>query len=145
MVERPRMHEGSITIRLASDVKEIERLNHLVRQFGELHQVPSRALYSVNLALDELVTNCVLYGHDEPTGEEVEIRIVTGGGELVASVVDSGKAFNPLDAAPPDINARLSDRELGGLGIHLVRTLMDHVSYQREGDKNVLTIRKRIR
>ena len=54
------MHEGSITIRLAADVKEIERLNRLVRQFGELHDVPSRTLYAVNLALDELVTNVIL-------------------------------------------------------------------------------------
>ncbi|HET6407587.1 MAG TPA: ATP-binding protein [Chthoniobacteraceae bacterium] len=139
------MHEGSISIRIEADVREIERLNRLVRQFGELHEVPSRTLYAVNLALDELVTNVVLYGYDDPTGKEVIIKIATGGSELVASVCDGGRPFNPLDVRPPDLNAPLEDRELGGLGVHLVRSLMDHVSYSREGDQNVLTIRKKIR
>jgi serine/threonine-protein kinase RsbW len=139
------MHEGSITIRINADVKEIERLNKLVRQFGELHDVPSRTLYAVNLALDELVTNVLLYGYEEPTGREVTVRIVTAGSELVASVVDEGRPFNPLDAPKPNLDAPLEDRELGGLGIHLVRSLMDHVAYSREEDKNVLTVRKRIR
>ena len=63
------MHEGSISIRIEADVREIERLNRLVRQFGELHDVPSRTLYAVNLALDELVTNAILYGYDDPVGK----------------------------------------------------------------------------
>ena len=139
------MHEGSITIRIAADVKEIERLNRLVRQFGELHEVPSRTLYAVNLALDELVTNVVLYGFENAEGREITIRVVTVGAELVASVMDDARAFNPLLAAPPDLNAPLSERDVGGLGIHLVRALMDHVGYSRDEDKNVLTVRKRIR
>lgn len=139
------MHEGSISIRIEADVREIERLNRLVRQFGELHDVPSRTLYAVNLALDELVTNVVLYGFSDPSGQLVLVKLVTAGNELVASVHDSGKPFNPLDVKPPDLNAPLEDRELGGLGVHLVRSLMDHVSYARENDQNVLTVRKKIR
>jgi anti-sigma regulatory factor (Ser/Thr protein kinase) len=140
-----RMHEGSITINVAADVREIERLNKLVRQFGELHDVPSRSLYAVNLALDELVTNVILYGFDAAEGKHVVVKIHTTAGELTASVIDEGKAFDPLQSKTPDINAPLEERDLGGLGIHLVRSLMDNVSYQRDGDKNVLTVRKRIR
>jgi anti-sigma regulatory factor (Ser/Thr protein kinase) len=139
------MHEGSISIRIEADVREIERLNRLVRQFGELHDVPSRTLYAVNLALDELVTNAMLYGFDDASGKDVLVRIETAGHELVASVHDGGKPFNPLDVKPPDLNAPLEDRELGGLGIHLVRSLMDQVTYRRDGDQNVLTVRKKIR
>ena len=139
------MHEGSITIHITADVCEIERLNHLVRQFGELHDVPSRTLYAVNLALDELVTNVILYGYEEGSGKGVVIKLETAGKELVASVADEAKAFNPLDVAPPNLNAPLEERQLGGLGVHLVRSLMDRVEYARENDKNVLTIRKRLR
>jgi serine/threonine-protein kinase RsbW len=139
------MHEGSISIRIDADVREIERLNRLVRQFGELHDVPSRTLYAVNLALDELVTNAVLYGFDDSNGKEVMVKIATAGNELVASVCDGGRPFNPLDVKPPDLSAPLEDRELGGLGVHLVRSLMDHVTYVRDGDQNVLTVRKKIR
>src|SRR5436305_9904575 len=107
------MHEGSITIQMAADVREIEQLNHLVRQFGELHDVPSRTLYAVNLALDELVTNVVLYGFENATGKDVLITIATKGGELIASVSDDGREFNPLDVKTPDLTATLAERDLG--------------------------------
>lgn len=139
------MNEGSITIQIAADVREIERLNKLVRQFGELHDVPSRTLYAVNLALDELVTNVMLYGFDSAEGRKITVKIDTAAGELTASVLDDGKAFNPLEAKQPDLNAPLEERDLGGLGIHLVRSLMDQVTYSRADHKNVLTVRKRIR
>ena len=139
------MHEGSITIRLPADVREIERLNQLVRRFGELHEIPSRALYAVNLALDEVVTNVVRYGFEISAGQEVAVRVETTGDDLHSEVVDAGREFNPLDAPLPDLTAALEERALGGLGIHLVRSLMDRVEYRRENAKNVLTMRKRIR
>jgi serine/threonine-protein kinase RsbW len=139
------MHEGSITISLDAQLSEVERLNQLARRFGELHEVPSRALYSLNLALDELVTNVILYGYDDPAGEKITVRIEALPQVLIGSVEDSGREFDPLAMPVPDINAPLASRELGGLGIHLVRNLMDEVTYRREGGKNLLTIRKRIR
>jgi serine/threonine-protein kinase RsbW len=139
------MHEGSITISLPADVREIERLNRLVRQFGELHEIPSRGLYAVNLALDEVVTNVVLHGFDDASGQIVKVRMETKGEDLKSEVEDGGREFNPLSAPIPDLSASLDERALGGLGIHLVRSLMDRVEYRREGSKNVLTMRKRIR
>jgi serine/threonine-protein kinase RsbW len=139
------MHEGSITIRLPVDLKEIERLNRIVRLFGDLHEVPGRTLYAVNLALDEVVTNIVLHGFDDTANQNVEARLVVKEGVITAEIEDGGREFNPLDAPTPDLTASLDERTLGGLGIHLVRSLMDKVEYRREGSKNVLTIRKRIR
>lgn len=139
------MHEGSITIRLPLDVKEIGRLNHLVRQFGELHEIPARALYAVNLALDEVVTNTVRYAFADALGEEVVVRMETANADLLSEVIDGGRAFNPLEAPAPDLLGTLAEREPGGLGIHLVRHLMDRIDYRRADGKNVLTMRKRIR
>lgn len=139
------MYEGSITIRLAADVHEIERLNRLIRHFGELHEIPGRTLYAVNLALDELVSNIILYGYDDPAGQEILVRLEIAAGELQASVEDSAREFDPLTAPVPDLSAPLSARQVGGLGIHLVKTLMDEVTYHREGQKNFLTVRRRIR
>ena len=142
------MHEGSITIRISANVHEIERLNRLIRQFGELHDIPSRALYSVNLALDEVVSNVVLYGYEE--GEEsaeapITVHAEIKGQELMASVEDAGRQFDPLSLPVPDLSAPLDSRQIGGLGIHLMRSLMDHVEYRRENDRNRLTMRKRVR
>jgi serine/threonine-protein kinase RsbW len=139
------MHEGSISVRLPIDLREIERLNKIVRQFGDLHEVPSRALYAINLALDEVVTNVVRHGFDDPTGQELLAQVTVQGEEITTVVADPGRAFNPLDVAPPDLNAPLSERALGGLGVHLVRSLMDSVDYRRDNGKNVLTMRKRAR
>jgi serine/threonine-protein kinase RsbW len=145
LTEMPRMYEGSITIRLPADLREIEALNRLVRQFGELHAIPSRTLYAMNLALDEVVTNVVLYGFKDPAGQEIAVRLETADENLRSEVVDEGREFDPLSAPLPDLTAALSERALGGLGIHLVRSLMDRVEYRREDAKNVLTMRKRIR
>jgi serine/threonine-protein kinase RsbW len=139
------MHEGSIHIRLPVALREIERLNQIVRQFGDLHEVPGRTLYAVNLALDELVTNIVLHGFDDPAGQEFEVRLTAKDGAITAEVEDGGRPFNPVDVPSPDLTAPLEKRTLGGLGIHLVKSLADHVEYRRNKDKNVLTIRKRNR
>ncbi|MEA3210197.1 MAG: serine/threonine-protein kinase RsbW [Chthoniobacter sp.] len=139
------MHEGTITVRLPADVKEIERLNRLVRQFGELHELPLRTLYGMNLALDEAVTNVILYGFDNPAGQEVKVCVEVADSEVRGEVTDAGREFNPLTVPPPNLAAPLEERELGGLGIHLLRSLMDKVTYRRENAKNVLTMSKRIR
>ncbi len=139
------MHEGTISIRIPADIKDIEPMCRLVRQFGELHEIPLRTLYAVNLAIDEAVTNIVQYAFDDPKGQELLVYIEVSGAELRGNVIDEGRAFNPLTAHPPDITAPLQERDPGGLGIYLVRSLMDRVSYRREEGKNVLTMSKRIR
>lgn len=139
------MHEGSITVRLPADLREVDRLNRVIRQFGDLHEVPSRVLYAVNLALDEVVTNVVRHGFENAKDQEVVARVTAASGEVTTEVSDAGRAFNPLDVPAPNLDAPLSERTLGGLGIHLVRNLMDAVEYRREDGKNVLTMRKRIR
>ena len=139
------MHEGSITVRLPADLREIERLNRLIRQFGDLHEVPSRVLYAVNLALDEVVTNVIRHGFTDPREQEVVAHVIAKPSEVITEVSDSGRPFDPLAVPPPNLDAPLSERTLGGLGIHLIRSLMDAVEYHRENEKNVLTMRKRIR
>jgi len=138
------MHEGSITIRLATDLREIERLNEMVRRFGKLHEIPMRSLYALDLALDEVVTNTILHGFEQPDGHELSVRVGVAGGELHGELVDEGREFNPLTVPPPNLDAPLRERRVGGLGMHLVRTLMDRLDYRREGSKNVLTLVKRI-
>ena len=139
------MHEGSITVRLPADLREVDRLNRVIRQFGDLHEVPSRVLYAVNLAIDEVVTNVVRHAFDHAKENEVVAGVFVSGDVVTTEVSDAGRAFNPLDVPPPNLDAPLAERTLGGLGIHLIRSLMDSVEYRRENGKNVLTMRKRIR
>ncbi len=133
------MHEGSIKIRLDAQLPEVERLNRLLRHFGELHEIPGRALYSMNLALDELVTNVILYGYENPVEQKIVVSLEASAGSLTGTIEDEGRVFDPLSVSAPDLSVPLNRRELGGLGIHLVRSLMEEVTYRREGSKNLLS------
>jgi serine/threonine-protein kinase RsbW len=116
-----------------------------VREFGQWHGVPEEALFVINLSLDEVVTNIVTHSPKSPPGaREILIRLSTEGGEVSAEVEDDGGEFNPLKLPVPDIGASLHDRSPGGLGIHLVRSLMDHVNYRRIGLRNHFTMSKRV-
>ena len=139
------MHRGSITIVCKNDMAEFDRFHRMVCQFCELHDVPSRALNAMTLALDEIFTNIISYAYEDQATHEIIVRIDFEPGALRAHIEDDGRAFNPLQAPTVDIMRPLAEREVGGLGIHLVRSLMSHLDYSRRDGRNVLTIEKKIR
>ena len=129
---------------IASDLGELERLQEAVAEFGEEGNWPPEVLYQVDLALDELFVNIVNYGYSDNARHEVEIDLTSDADALTIEIRDDGKPFNPLNDAPePDLDAGIEDRPIGGLGIHLVLTMMDEVLYRREENKNHLTLIKR--
>ena len=96
--------------------------------------------FKVNLALEELVINIMDYGFADGD-HEIDITLISEDHQLVIEIADSGKAFDPLQDAPvPDVNAPAEERPIGGLGIYLVRNMMDDMQYRREGDRNYLTL-----
>jgi len=136
---------ASMTVTLVNDQSEIERLGRLVEAFGEAEGLPPESIFSVNLALDEVVTNIIRYAHDDDQREHpIFVRLALEGGVLTAQVEDDGRAFNPLEAPVPDIEASIEERPIGGLGIHLVRSVMSSVEYRREDGRNVLTMQKKL-
>lgn len=139
------MRSGNISTRLNVNLGETQLVGRIVREFGQWHGVPEDALFMVNLSLDELVTNIVTHSQKQPPPpREIVLRLSTVKNEVRAEVEDDGCAFNPLSIPSPDVDAPLQDRTPGGLGIHLVRTLMDFVNYQRVGQRNRLTISKKV-
>jgi len=129
---------------LRSELSEIRRLRELVEQFGSRHGLPSDIVFQMNLALEEILTNIISYGLRGKEGHPVEVELGIDGDEISARVEDDGAPFDPTELPPPDIEAPLEKRRAGGLGVHLVRELMDDLAYSRKGNKNILTIRKRI-
>ena len=99
----------------------------------------------VFLAFDELVTNCIKYGYDDAHDHTIVFILSFDDHNLNIDVIDDGRPFNPLSAPEPDLSLQLDDRPIGGLGIHLLRKLADHMAYERRGDANRLRITKRIR
>lgn len=111
-----------------------------VEELGLREEWPDSLVFKVNLVLEELGLNILSYGGvDVERSPEVEITLVSEDDSLTIEVSDDGRPFNPLeDAAVPDVEALLDERSVGGLGVHLVRTMMDDLSYQRDEGRNRL-------
>ena len=129
---------------LVNRSSELQRLASELERFAQNHRIPEPDIHAFSLSLDELVTNTIAYGYDDQGPHEIRVRLTLANGRLSAEVEDDGRPFNPLTAPQPDLTSAVEDRPVGGLGIHLVRSLMDHVDYRRESGKNHLMMRKQL-
>lgn len=124
---------------LTNEVAELARLATEVEAFLKAHSVPPGPSYKVQLALEEVVTNVIKYGFDDDDAHEIEVSLAIQKESIELAVQDDGHEFDPLsDAPPPDLDLSLEERSIGGLGLHLVRQMVDRVTYQRQGDCNRL-------
>jgi anti-sigma regulatory factor (Ser/Thr protein kinase) len=105
---------------------------------------PPKALYLVPLAIEELVTNCIHYGYDDAGEHTIVIMLSVADQTLTMTVVDDGHEFDPLARETPDLTLPAEDRPIGGLGIHLLRSLSDDMAYERRDGMNRLTLTKRL-
>src|SRR5262245_60985548 len=124
---------------LTNDLAEVPRLAARVDAFGQSWNIPARIVGRFNVALEEAVTNAISYAFPDGGRHEIEVRVEFRGGELCASISDDGQPFDPLSQPAPDTRAGIAARKVGGLGIHLLRSLMQSVEYRRVNDRNVLT------
>jgi serine/threonine-protein kinase RsbW len=127
---------------IRNDLAEIEKLAEKIEAFGNSRGIPAVLIHNINLSLDELITNTINYGYRDELEHQIKIDLQLDEMEIVVELRDDGLPFNPLERPDPDINKELDDREIGGLGIYLVRQLMDQVEYWRIGDDNVIVMKK---
>ena len=100
---------------------------------------------TLNMALDDLLNNVVQYAFpNDPTEHHIDVDGEVRDEWVTLTITDDGIPFNPLTVAPPDLSLLLHEREIGGLGIHLVRSMFDEVTYHRNVGHNVLTVKKRL-
>ncbi len=135
-----------LTLKLKNDLSELERASTTLDEFGHQHAIPAAALFDLHLALDEILTNVMSYGYDDDAQHEIVVHLSASPDcppyHVEIRVEDDGRPFNPLAAAPPDVQASIADRPVGGLGIYLVRRVMDDLEYRRQQGKNMLVMRK---
>ena len=135
---------SSLSAVLRNDRSEILRMAALAEQFGAEAHLPDEDVMTVNLVLDEIVANVIENAYDDAGEHEILVSLTRDGDTLTVRVEDDGRAFDPLQVAPPDLDLPIEERPVGGLGIHLVRSVMDAVDYERRDGRNVLTMRKTI-
>lgn len=115
-----------------------------VENFAATHGVDGQDAAVINLALDELITNICSYGFDDDGEHAIALKLALDDDVLTASIQDDGRPFDPLKAKTPDPSASLDQRQPGGLGLFLVRSLVDDIQYRRRGGANHLTLTKKV-
>ena len=125
---------------LRNDISEVARVLDAIEAFGEAHDLPAKAIFQLNLALDELITNIVSYAFEGHAESRIELTVELRDGGLDAVLIDNGRPFNPVEAELPDLGEGLDERRIGGLGLKLVRTYMDRLDYRRDGELNSLQL-----
>src|SRR5687767_15910207 len=115
---------------IGGDSGEVGRVNAAFADFAETHVVPAAVRRSMSVALDELLTNTIWYGLPD-VGSEVTVEVELHPDRLTTTVTDNGKPFDPFGRSAPDTTLTVEARPTGGLGIHLVRQLVEDVSYDR--------------
>ncbi len=132
-----------ISIELKNDLSEIKRMSQIVVEFCAINGLPPDILFALNLSIEEVLTNVISYGYEDNEEHQILVRMNIKEDEVWVEVEDDSKPFNPLEVDEPDLDKSLEDRPIGGLGIHLVRNYMDDLEYRRNGDKNLLKLKKK--
>ena len=129
---------------LKNDLSELETLCQHLNTFGRDSGLSEACITDINICLDELFTNIVCYGFKDQLEHMTRFLMYLNEDDLTIVIEDEGVAFNPLEKQDPQIPDDLKDVKIGGLGIHIVRKLMDEIHYQRKDGKNKLTLKKRV-
>lgn len=129
---------------LNNDIEQVPQLSEFIETVCEENSIDMETTMSLNLALEEAVVNVMNYAYPEGTTGNVTIEIVKGSQYLDFIISDNGKPFDPTAKEKPDTSLSVEERPIGGLGIHIIRQIMDSVHYERKSDQNILTLRKNI-
>jgi anti-sigma regulatory factor (Ser/Thr protein kinase) len=130
---------------VVSDAAELPSLTEFLQQFWLDAHLPPAGAFPFELALEEVFMNVVMHGTQpgQPV-PRVTLRLSWDAGQATLVMEDDGPAFDPLSLAAPDVSALIEDRPVGGLGVYLVRELMDEVTYHHTGSHNQLRMTKNL-
>ena len=131
------------SITLTNDIQQVPRLAEFVDMVCEEVGMDMAVAIQMNLAMEEAVVNVMSYAYPADTVGDVTIEAVTIADQLQFTITDCGTPFDPTAKEDVDTTLSAEERPIGGLGIHLVRQLMDSITYERIDGKNVLTLRKK--
>ena len=132
------------SLTLPNDIETIPQLNVFIDQAAEDAPLPPDLSMSLNLAIEEAVVNVMSYAYPRGTHGDVIIDLFVTDQQLTIAIIDQGIPFDPTSQVEADTSLSVEDRPIGGLGIYLVRQLMDSINYERIGGKNVLTLIKKL-
>ena len=132
------------SIILANDISEISRLYEFIEEVGNDFSLTPDIVFNLNLVLEEAVVNIINYAYPKEDHQHIYLSAKMRDDSIVLVLTDTGKEFDPTAAPEADVTLSADEREIGGLGIFLIRQIMNEVKYERIEGKNVLTLEKKI-
>jgi sigma-B regulation protein RsbU (phosphoserine phosphatase) len=140
----PKQFESTLTetLVLKNDVHEVTRFSSFIKSVTEKLGIETPLARKLRLAVEEAVVNVISYAYPEGTEGDVTIKIMSDGHTLRFQIIDTGVPFDPTKKEKADTTLSIEERQIGGLGIFLVRELMDTINYERVDGKNILTLIK---
>ncbi|MBR6175270.1 MAG: SpoIIE family protein phosphatase [Bacteroidales bacterium] len=130
------------TLCMSNDIEELNKLEPFLNGIFEREHLDMSMLPQIDLALEEAVTNIIMYAYPEGEKGTAELTVEVADGQISATLIDSGTPFNPLQQQEANLDVSLEERKIGGLGIHLIKEIMDVVEYAYEDGRNVLKMKK---
>jgi len=131
-------------LRLKNQMEELTHVNQFVEEIGEELGLDMELQMNLNLVIEEMVVNVISYAYPEGKVADIELVAESDGKELTFMLTDSGKEFDPTMKEDTDMSVNPAERDLGGMGIYIVKNIMNEVTYQRLEGKNLLTMTKSI-
>lgn len=131
-------------LKLKNQMQELERVNLFVEEICEEFGLDMELQMNLNLVIEEMVVNVISYAYPEGQEAEIELLAESDGKELTFVLSDRGEEFDPTLQESADMDVNPAERDLGGMGIYIVKNIMNQVSYQRLEGKNLLTMTKNI-
>jgi anti-sigma regulatory factor (Ser/Thr protein kinase) len=136
------MKNAEVKVTVKNRIEDLLRVNSIFESFATQHDIGGKLRYHLLVSIEEILTNIIKYGFDEQGVHPIHITFRNDSGAIEMEFEDRGREFNPLEVGEPDLDTPIEDRQLGGLGIHLVKNMVDVAQYRRVGDRNILLLRK---
>jgi sigma-B regulation protein RsbU (phosphoserine phosphatase) len=133
-----------LDISIKNQLPDIEVVDKKLAEFANENGLARTVGRQLRMCCDELLSNVISYAYSDSVEHEISISLVLTAEQLLVEISDDGEPFNPLESDTPDTSAPLEAREIGGLGIHLVRNLMTSVDYRREDGRNVISLAREL-
>jgi anti-sigma regulatory factor (Ser/Thr protein kinase) len=131
---------------IAATVESIETVTDFVNEQLEAYDCPMKILMQINIAIDELFSNIAHYAYNPETGDAtVRVEVIEDPMAVIITFIDNGVPYDPLKQKDPDTTLPAEERELGGLGIYMVKKTMDDITYEYKDGKNILSIKKHLK
>jgi anti-sigma regulatory factor (Ser/Thr protein kinase) len=133
---------ADFVLKIHNDFDNLPAAADATAQFLERNGASSDVVFAANLAIEEIVSNIIKYGYHDALKHEITVRLALLERTLEIEICDDGGEFNPFNQ--PESDASSEARQIGGLGIHLVRNMLDTCSYERRDGQNIVKLSKKL-